>query len=181
MVVAAVNRGALMLMACTALLGVLLAAGCDQPKKDPKFEDVTISGKDFHLELALDDATRFKGLSGRESIPADGGMLFVFKQPVTTSFVMRDCPVAIDIIFLDATGRVLTTHTMEAETPRSDEEKVLDARGLNEAYEARLKKYPSEFDALFVIELKGHTLDGMKVKKNDKIKLDVARLKKRAK
>jgi uncharacterized protein len=143
---------------------------------------VKINGKTFHLELALDPQTRFKGLSDRTSIDPDGGMLFVFARPETLNFVMRDCPVPIDIIFLDGTGRVLATHKMKPEDPRTEEEKVpTPGKTTNDHYEDRLKKYSSEFDAQFVIELKGDTLDTLNIKKGDKIPLDVAKLKQRAK
>jgi uncharacterized membrane protein (UPF0127 family) len=158
------------------------AKGDKDSKPTIKTEEVTVAGKKFSLELALDADTRFKGLTGRTEIPAEGGMLFVFPRPVTTSFVMRDCPVPIDIIYLDATGRVVSFYKMEVD-PRKDSEKVNDdpATDTNKAYEARLKKYPSEYDTQFVIELKGNTLDELKIKKNDKVTLDVAKLKKMAK
>src|SRR3954469_19885695 len=92
------RRLAVCFQVCALAAPLLSLNGCDDPGKDTKFEDVKISGKTFHLELALEQDKRFKGLSDRESIPADGGMLFVFPQPVTSSFVMRDCPVPIDII-----------------------------------------------------------------------------------
>src|ERR1041385_5543414 len=88
-----------------AVLTVVVLVACGRVIKDDKYTDVNLDGKKFHLELALDDTTRFKGLSDRTDIPADGGMLFVFPRPVTTAFVMRDCPVPIDIIFLDGSGR----------------------------------------------------------------------------
>lgn len=152
------------------------------------YEKVTIAGKEFKLELALTDQKRFRGLSGREEIPADGGMLFVFTQPKATHFVMRDCPIPIDIIFLDPTGRVTATHKMVPDEPRGPDEKKLtvpypgapDWTAVNEKYEDRLKKYPSRYDAQFVIELAGNTLDSLKIKEGDQIKLDVAGLKKRA-
>jgi uncharacterized protein len=161
-------------------------AKADKPAaKDDKpavqYEDVTIAGKKFKLELALDQDTRFKGLSGRTEIPADGGMLFVFPRPVTTSFVMRDCPVPIDIIYLDATGRVVSMHKMKAEDPRKEGEDAIDpATGVSK-YEGRLTKYPSEYDTQYVIELKGNTLDELKLKKHDKIPLELMKLKKMAK
>ena len=164
---------ALMLIPVVIASVVILVACGRVNTKDDKHADVVLDGKKFHLELALDQDTRFKGLSGRTEIPADGGMLFVFPQPVTTAFVMRDCPVPIDIIFLDGAGRVVATHQMTID-PRKAGESDAD-------YENRLKKYPSNFAAQFVIELKGNTLDAVKVKKSDKIELDIAELKKRAK
>jgi uncharacterized membrane protein (UPF0127 family) len=145
------------------------------PKMNPALptEDVTISGRKFKLELATDPDKRMFGLSFRETIAADGGMLFVFPRPVTTSFVMRDCPVPIDIIYLDATGRIVAMHKMVPD-PRKPGESDSD-------YEARLTKYPSGYDTQFVIELKGNTLDSLNLKKNDKIRLDIPKLKKMAK
>lgn len=159
------------------------------PKPEVKLEPVTISGRTFKLEPALDDQTRFRGLSGRTEIAADGGMLFVFRKADELAFVMRDCPIPIDIIYLNGAGQVVSFHKMTPDEPRKPEELKNTAPFLgapewawtNPAYEARLKKYPSKFAAQFVIELKGGTLDDLKLKAADKVDLDVARLKKVAK
>jgi uncharacterized membrane protein (UPF0127 family) len=172
---------ALLLIPLAAAAAVILVA-CGRVIKDDKVAEVTLDGKKFHLELALDGDTRFHGLSNRDKIADDGGMLFVFPQPVTTSFVMRDCPIPIDIIFLDGSGRIVAMHKMVAEPPRGPDETEIDKESqVNKKYEDRLKKYPSNFATQFVIELKGNTLDGLKLKKTDKIELDLVELKKRAK
>src|SRR3982750_2266450 len=108
-----------------AAVSVIILVACGRVVKDDKFADVSLDGKKFHLELALDQDKRFKGLSGRTEIPAEGGMLFVFPQPLTTAFVMRDCPIPIDIIFLDGSGRITAMHKMLAEPPATDEEKQI--------------------------------------------------------
>jgi uncharacterized membrane protein (UPF0127 family) len=163
-----------------AAVAVVILVACGRVIKDDKFADVSLDGKKFHLELALEQEKRFKGLSGRTEIPADGGMLFVFPEPMVTAFVMRDCPIPIDIIFLDGTGRITAMHKMQAEAPATDEEKQIDPQTRLPKYEARLKKYPSKFATQFVIELKGNTLDGLKLKEGEKVDVD-AGLKKRAK
>lgn len=165
-------------------------------KAPPKTAPVTIAGKTFTLELAVDEETRFKGLSGRTEIKADGGMLFVFKEPKMQNFVMRDCLVPIDIIYLDASGRVTAMHKMPIQEPRQEDEKENqvpeDAKGnkypdmpkwawSNPKYEKRLKQFSSRYPAQYVIELKGNTLDELKIKEGDKIELDRAALKKLAK
>jgi len=153
-------------------------------------EKVTISGKEFKLELANTDETRFKGLSGRATIPADGGMLFVFpaRGVQTHGFVMRDCPAPIDIIYLDASGRIVAMHKMVPEPPRTAAEKVLKQvpgypawTATNEDYEKRLRQYSSGFPSQFVIELAGNTLDSLNLKAGQKIELPFDRLKKAAK
>lgn len=160
-----------------------------QTSSDAKFETVTIKDKQFKLELAIDDEHRFKGLSGRTEIKPDEGMLFVFTRPAKQGFVMRDCPIPIDIIYLDGSGRVTAVHKMKPEEPRSEAEKKLTApyagapawTWTNEQYESRLTQYSSKFAAQFVIELKGDTLDTLKLAEGDQIVLDTAALKKRAK
>lgn len=159
---------------CVSLISGLAGAGCDEPPAPPGVERVEINGRTFNLELAATDAVRVKGLSGRTEIKPDAGMLFVFPDSRRLSFVMRDCPIPIDIIFLDANGRVVATHKMVPEEPRR-------ANETDEAYNRRLKLYPSGFGAQFAIELKGNTLDELKVKEGDQIKLDLANLKALAK
>lgn len=167
----------------TALAATLQLSACDEPPADDdKFAKVTIKDKEFKLELALDDTKRFKGLSDRKEIPKDGGMLFVFAQRDVEvhEFVMRDCPVPIDIIFLDSSGRVTAKHKMKVEEPRKpDEPETKDPS--DDKYEQRLKRYSSKYPAQFVIELAGDTLDTLEVKEGDKVKLDTVALKKRAK
>ena len=76
---------------------------------------VKVAGRTFKLDLALDEPTRIRGLGGRDHIPEDGGMLFVFPWAQRLNFVMRDCPVPIDVLFLNQEGRVLTLHAMVPE------------------------------------------------------------------
>lgn len=147
--------------------------GCEKESDSP-VHTVRINGRTFHLELALDNPTRVQGLSDRTQIEPDGGMLFVFPRPAQQAFVMRRCPIPIDIIFLDGTGRVVAFHKMTVEEPQGATES--DA-----AYENRLKRYPSRFDAQFVIELKADTIDTLNLTEGQEIDLgDLAGLKRRA-
>ncbi len=145
-----------------------------KPGELPTMTKVTIGGKTFTLELALENAKRFKGLSDRTSIPADGGMLFVFPGAAQQSFVMRDCLVDIDIIYLDPTMKITAWQEMKAGPVRTPEEKVLDIRGVNQAYEDKLIRYSSKFAAQYVIELKGGTIAPMGLKEGQKIEIDAA-------
>jgi uncharacterized membrane protein (UPF0127 family) len=136
-------------------------------------ETVKIGGRTFHLELAATDGKRFRGLSDRTSIEPDGGMLFVFPASQRLEFVMRDCPIPIDIIFLDGSGRVTAMHKMQIEPPNPGESDT--------DYNARLKRYSSRYAAQYAIELAANTFDTLGLKENDQIKLDESRLKKLAK
>lgn len=174
-----------MFAAVALALALPLAGGCtgDQTtgSADTNVESVKIDGEWFHLELALDGQARFKGLSGREHLEPDGGMLFVFPQAADQRFVMRDCVIPIDIIFLDPSGRITAMHHMPVEPPRDPETEPLGPTGISTAYENRLPKYPSRFPAQFVIELAGGTLERLDLEEGEIIEFkDLEGLKARA-
>jgi uncharacterized membrane protein (UPF0127 family) len=154
--------------------------GCDD-KTDSSVAKVSLGGKTFLLEVAADPDKRFLGLGKRDKIEEDGGMLFVFpnSEVGVQNFVMRDCPVDIDIIFLDGAGRILSMHAMKAEAPRAADEQP-DANGLNKKYDDRLKKYSSRYPSQFVIELKGGMLQSLNLKEGELVKQKWEELKQRA-
>lgn len=167
-------------VACACVSGCDDKAGADVAK-------VRLGGKSFFLEVVADDKSRFKGLSGRTHIEPDGGMLFVFpaNKVAVQQFVMRDCPIPIDIVYLDGQGRVLSWYAMTPEPPRAADEGTpgdhsTDNTPGNRKYEDRLRKYSSRFPTTFVIELAGGTLQNLKIAEGDKVDLDVEGLKKRA-
>lgn len=134
---------------------------------------VRIKGERFRMELALTEPARIRGLSGREEIDPDGGMLFVFPSALRREFVMRDCPVPIDIAFLDASGRVVAVHEMTPEEPQREGETDMQ-------YEFRLKRYPSRFPAQFAVETAGGRLASLGLKEGDRVEFDAEGLKARA-
>ena len=136
-------------------------------------EKVVIAGETFRLELAVTEKSRARGLGGRTKIDDDGGMLFVFRDTRLRTFWMKDCLVDIDTMFLDDRGRITAVHKMKKQPPRADGESVT-------AYERRLKHYPSRRPTRFVIELKPGSIDRLKITAGQKIKLDLPRLKKKA-
>lgn len=69
------------------------------------------------IEVADTPAARTQGLSGRESVPDDYGMLFVFDFPDEHSFWMKDMQVPIDIIWISEEGRIVyITHELAPDT-----------------------------------------------------------------
>lgn len=164
-----------------AAAGSASLAGCDD-RASADTAKVKIAGKNFFLELAMDNAKRFRGLSERTHIEPDGGMLFVFPDAAVTvqGFVMRDCPIGIDIIYLDGNGRVLTTYNMPPEPPRDPAKgEGTPADANNQAYNDRLKQYSSRYPSQLVIELAGGTIKTLGVKEGDLVELDLS-LKKKA-
>jgi uncharacterized membrane protein (UPF0127 family) len=168
--------------AALTMVHLCFAAGCQEEVSNATSSRVTLGSRTFTLELALDEQTRFRGLSGRTVIAEDGGMLFVFSDSSTRSFVMRDCPIPIDIIYLDGTGRITAMHEMKPEAPRDPIKEPAPKNPFSEPdpYERRLKLYSSKFGAQYVIELRGGTIPTLGLKEGQKIEID-PNLKKRAK
>lgn len=157
-----------------AVWTLLHFTGCQTtPDAPPNHETVEIDGHTFHLELAADEDSRLRGLGGRTELAEDAGMLFVFPDAAVREFVMRDCLIDIDIIFLDAAGRITRMHAMTVEPPRRPDESLWD-------YESRLRRYSSGSRAQFAIELRGGWLEQLDLDVQDRIELDVERLKRRA-
>jgi uncharacterized protein len=65
------------------------------------------------LELARTPAEWEQGLMGRQSLPADSGMLFIFPPGETVGFWMKDTPMPLSIAFIDAAGEVLSVQDMQ--------------------------------------------------------------------
>lgn len=164
-----VTRSAASVAALFALGACVAAPGCSKPATPDGYERVEIGGRTFLLELVADPKTREKGLGDRESIPEDGGMLFSFPDSSVRQFVMRDCLVPIDIIFLDADGLVVAMHHMPLDEPRREDENDVQ-------YERRLKRYSSRFNARYAIEIRGGLLEELDLRTGQQIPLDTKRL-----
>ncbi len=161
-----------------ALLHVLLllVAACGAAPEPPAVSAgqrevvfVSLGGETFTLELALDPATRQRGLSGRGVIPRHEGMLFVLPTPRPFAMVMRDCPAPIDVAFLDAQGQVVTVHEMAVEPPRAPDESP-------RAYEARLPIYGSSRPVQFAIETAGGRLRELGIAPGARVPIDAPSL-----
>ncbi len=82
-----------------------LAVACTGAAAD-RFE-VRVGGLVFQAELARTPAEREQGLSGRASLPDDGGMLFVFQEEHRPGFWMRGMRFPLDFIWISRDRRVV--------------------------------------------------------------------------
>jgi uncharacterized membrane protein (UPF0127 family) len=73
-----------------------------------RLEIATKSGpRAFSVELATTDDERSTGLMYRTDLPEGQGMLFDFSPPQLVSMWMKNTPLALDMIFIQADGRIL--------------------------------------------------------------------------
>lgn len=64
----------------------------------------------FNVELAVTGQERSQGLMFRETMPAMAGMLFVYEQPRSVAFWMRNTLIPLDMIFTAGDGTVRRVH-----------------------------------------------------------------------
>jgi len=68
----------------------------------PGLKTLYINDSKILVELADTDQKRALGLSGKDSLPENQGMLFIFSQPDYYSFWMKDMRFALDFIWINA-------------------------------------------------------------------------------
>ncbi|MDP4007425.1 MAG: DUF192 domain-containing protein [bacterium] len=86
------------------IIGILLFifAAFQGQKKEIQIGETTLK-----VEVADTNKERSQGLSGRDLIAENEGMLFVFKEPRVYGFWMKDMNFAIDIVWIDSKKKVV--------------------------------------------------------------------------
>lgn len=78
---------------------------------------VSIGDKEYRCEFAQTSEERHKGLSGREFLAPDEGMLFDFSDyKETPEMYMKDTPIPLDMIGIDDEGTVIQVYTPKPES-----------------------------------------------------------------
>jgi uncharacterized membrane protein (UPF0127 family) len=95
---------------------------------------ISIGDKRLHVEIAADPGAMSRGLSGRDALGQDQGMLFVLPKDRGTSFWMRDTRIPLSIAFISEGGSIISIHDL---TPL-DETPVRAPSGCAYAIEANL-------------------------------------------
>ncbi|MCI5108745.1 MAG: DUF192 domain-containing protein [Candidatus Pacebacteria bacterium] len=108
----------------------------------------------INLEVASDYSLRIKGLSGRESLSSDTGMLFVFPEDGLHGIWMKDMNFSIDIIWLSS-----------------------DFEVVNFKKHVSPDTYPTTFKptspARYVIEISNGSIDRFGIKIGEKLNVEV--------
>ena len=124
------------LIATGSLLVVLIAAYAIYARTyAPENEALVTRPLPAAIELADTPEKRVQGLSGRPAVADDYGMLFIFDAEDRHGFWMKDMQVPIDIVWIDADGRIVhIAHAVAPETypevltPPSPARYVLETR-----------------------------------------------------
>ncbi len=87
----------LMLKTYTPQLKNIISGPADQKAEGPS---LVINAKKISLEIADTPEKRTQGLSGRESLSDDSGMLFIFDSAGIYSFWMKDMNFPLDFIWI---------------------------------------------------------------------------------
>lgn len=112
---------------------------------------LTIGQKTIEIDLADTSALRTLGLSGRDSLAPDHGMLFVFEKPDRYGFWMKEMNFSIDIIWIDVSKKIV--HIEERVSP-----------------ESYPKIYIPDAQALFVLEVPAGFVTENKIRVGDEVK-----------
>lgn len=119
---------------------------------DYETQTVKFKKRSFRVEIADSFLKISRGLMGRQSIPKNGGMLFIFDREGRPSFWMLNMRFKIDIIWLDGRGRVV--HVWK------------NAEPCRSIFSCRTEKPKS--DSLYVLEFRAGIADEMKLRLGDK-------------
>ena len=134
----------------TVFLVVSPAEAC--PKKLPTGA-LTIGGRRLLVEIAATPDARACGLSNRQSLPQNQGMLFIYPAPQPLVFWMKDTRIPISIAFIDKTGRIVSIQKM---TPLQTE-----------------TRYRSPRPAPFALEVNQGWFEKQKIQVGSKVDLEI--------
>ncbi len=85
------------------------AASAESPARTPAQAPIVIfpDGHRVNVTLATDPESQARGLMFVDHLPDDQGMLFLFNEDSARSFWMKNCEMAIDMIWLDASNKIV--------------------------------------------------------------------------
>lgn len=124
-------------LAALLAAGALALGGCGSSSSDePDTTTVRVGAAEVGAEIADSEAERRRGLSGRDDLPEDRGMLFVYRDRAVRSYWMKGVRFPLDIIWIDrgrVTGIEADVPVPQGQTPiyssPTPADRVLEVRG----------------------------------------------------
>ena len=74
---------------------------------DKEFKQACINNQCFDLEVVTSRKDQIKGLSGRETLDLNKGMLFIYNQEQLVSIWMKEMKFSLDIIWINSKKEVV--------------------------------------------------------------------------
>lgn len=111
----------------------------------------SLGGHTFALEVARTPQQWQKGLSQRDTLSNNQGMVFILPTQQDLQFWMKDTLIPLDIIYFNSNGSFNSVH------------KNVPPCKLPKYTSSYCPTYPSDGAAQYVVELKGGTLDQLKI------------------
>lgn len=74
---------------------------------------IEISDRKLKCKIAETEEEKRKGLQGVKELDSDEGMLFLYDEPESLDFWMKDTEIPLDIIFIDEDQEVISVHRGE--------------------------------------------------------------------
>ena len=91
----------------------MLLPASPKPQFDLPKASLRLGTNTLLVQIAADDASRKLGLMARTQLRPDEAMLFVFPQPRSVAFWMKDTPVPLSIAYVGSSGRIFELHDLK--------------------------------------------------------------------
>lgn len=100
-----------MLKYLNVFLIALLVVSCSKKDEKKGLEDLSINTANgaivYKIEVAEEPQELMTGLMNRESLAADGGMIFSINPARTVSMWMKDTKISLDMLFVTPDGKIV--------------------------------------------------------------------------
>lgn len=151
-----------------AIAALLLAVSCassaparptETPPAGLPVIDLSYPGGTLRVEVASTAEQRAAGLSNRDTLAADAGMLFDLQQTRRASFWMKDTRIPLDMVWIREDRTVSSvTAAVQPEPGVAD---------------ADLRMYPSQEPVRYVLELNGGAAARLGITPGDVLEFDL--------
>lgn len=102
---------------------ILVLAGCTNLSEKNTKKKISIDNRKFAVEVAKTIEAQRKGLSGKNSIESDKGMLFVFDKKDYPQFWMQDTLIPLQVLMVDGC-KIVQIIEMEVEKDPANAEMI---------------------------------------------------------